>query len=209
MHIEPGILSATKVAAADVAALAVMGAALPALLRRPALILRTLLASVFFTLFMQAFHLRIGPSELHFVGAMPIYLSLGFVPTLLGFGIGLLVQGLVFEPADLINLGVNTLSLALPLIVVHGLFGKRLARLDLSTILKLDAAYYGGVTLMVGFWLAFAEVATPVAAWAAFAASYLTIVACEPLLTYVSVGLIRRHADKPGVRLCFAPAGRA
>jgi len=47
--------------------------------------------------------------------------------------------------------------------------------------------YYAGVTGMVGFWLSIGEVATPFSAWAAFAASYLAIVACEPLITYAAV----------------------
>lgn len=59
---------------------------------------------------MQVWHLPIGPSELHMVGAMPIYLLLGFVPTLLGFGLGLLLQGLIFEPQDLAHLSINFLS---------------------------------------------------------------------------------------------------
>jgi hypothetical protein len=75
---------------------------------------------------MQAFHLPVGPSELHFLGAMPIYLALGFVPTLFGFAIGLLAQGLIFAPADLVHLGVNFLSLAVPLVLVHATLGKRL-----------------------------------------------------------------------------------
>jgi ABC-type Co2+ transport system permease subunit len=208
MHIEPGVLAHTKTILASVAAAGVLAAPLRTALLRPTLLLRTLLAASFFTLFMQAFHLPVGASELHFIGAMPIYLTLGFVPTLLGFGLGLLAQGLIFEPADLVHLGVNTLSLVVPLMVVHGLLGKSLARLDVRTILKLDATYYTGVTLMVGFWLSMAEVAVPLSAWASFAASYLAIVAIEPLLTFVTVNLLRPHGAHPVVRTCFDLAGR-
>lgn len=35
----------------------------------------------------------------------------------------------------------------------------------------LDAVYYAGVTLMVGFWLSISNDAAPVADWALFAAS--------------------------------------
>jgi ABC-type Co2+ transport system permease subunit len=105
MHIEPGLLAQTKILAANGVAAAVLASHAPALLRRPVLWLRTLLATVFFTLFMQMFHLKVGPSELHFVGAMPIYLTLGYLPTLFGFAAGLLLQGLVFEPQDLLHLG--------------------------------------------------------------------------------------------------------
>ena len=127
MHIEPGILDAVKITGANVAAVAVLGAYVPKLFKTPTLILRTVLAAVFFSLFMQSFHMPAGASELHFVGAMPIYLLLGFVPTLFGFAVGLLMQGLLFEPADLVHLGVNSLSLMVPLLVLHYSIGQRLA----------------------------------------------------------------------------------
>ncbi len=209
MHIEPGMLAQAKILFASVSASGVLAAHAIVLFRQPALILRTVLAAVFFSLFMQSFHLPVGPSELHFVGAMPIYLTLGFVPTLLGFGLGLLVQGLLFEPADLLHLGVNTLSLAVPLMVLHHTVGKRVRTLSIANILKLDAIYYTGVTVMVGLWLSVGQVATPLAAWATFAASYLAIVAIEPVFTFITVKLLQRYADRPAMRVCFALAGRA
>lgn len=209
MHIEPGMLAQAKILFASVSASSVLAAHAIGLFRQPALILRTVLAAVFFSLFMQSFHLPVGPSELHFVGAMPIYLTLGFVPTLLGFGLGLLVQGLLFEPADLLHLGVNTLSLAVPLMVLHHTVGKRIRTLSIANILKLDAIYYTGVTVMVGLWLSVGQVATPLAAWGTFAASYLAIVAIEPVLTFITVKLLQRYADRPAMRVCFALAGRA
>ena len=117
MHIEPGMLTQHKIRGANIAAVALLLVAAPAWLTRPALWLRTALAAVFFTRFMQAFHMKVGPSKLHFVGAMPIYLLLGFLPTLFGFAIGLLLQGLLFEPQDLVRVAVNTLSFGLVLLV--------------------------------------------------------------------------------------------
>lgn len=203
MHIEPGHIHAAKIIAANTAAIALLGSQSLRLVRQPQLIIRTLLAAIFFTACMQAFHLPVGPSELHFLGAMPIYLTLGFVPALLGFGLGLLVQGLLFAPTDLVHLGVNTLSLAVPLCLLHAAFGQRLATLDLKTIVKLDAVFYSGVTLMVGFWLALSEVATPLAAWATFAAAYASIAIAEPLLTYAIVKGLARGKDRATVRYCF------
>ncbi len=197
MHIEPGVLAATKIAAADVAAVGVLVSAAWLALRQPTMLLRTLLAAVFFTLCMQSLHLKVGPSELHFIGAMPMVLALGLVPTLLGFALGLLLQGLLFEPADLVHWSVNTLSLALPLLAVHAALGKRLQRVTLGAVCKLDVPYYAGVTLMVGFWLSIAEVATPLAEWTRFAASYLAIVALEPLITLtVLLGVARLRAQR-------------
>ena len=49
MHIEPGVLAVTKIAAANVAALGIVASAAWWIVRRPALLLRTLLAAAFFT----------------------------------------------------------------------------------------------------------------------------------------------------------------
>lgn len=203
MHIEPGVLAAAKIAAANVVALGLVGGAAWLALQRPALLLRTALAAAFFTLCMQSFFLKVGPSELHFVGAMPMYLVLGLVPTLLGFAFGLLLQGLLFDPADLLHLSVNTLTLAMPLLAVHAALGRRLARIDLRAVVRLDAAYYAGVTAMVGFWLSLGEVATPMSEWARFAASYLVVVALEPIVTVAVLFGVRRWRGQRWAAWCF------
>jgi ABC-type Co2+ transport system permease subunit len=203
MHIEIGILTQDKLAYAGVAATALLGAHATGLLKSPAAWLRTALAALFFSLLMQAFHLKVGPSELHFVGAMPVYLLFGFIPTLFGFGLGLLLQGLLFEPQDLVHLAVNFLSLAVPLLALHHSLGKKLQSLSIAQVLKLDAVYYAGVTLMVGFWLSLGQVATPLTDWALFAASYLSVVAVEPLLTISLVLCADRIGSSRVLRLCL------
>ncbi len=75
-------------------------------------------------------------------------------------------------------------------------------------MLKLDAAYYAGVALMVGFWLAMGEVATPFAEWTAFAAAYLPVVLIEPVFTVAVVKLLQSQAHRPLVQLCFAVPAR-
>lgn len=208
MHIEPGFIAQAKVLLANVSAVGLLGYYVKDLLRQPADMVRTLLAALFFSLFMQSFHVSVGPSELHFVGAMAMYLTLGFLPTLLGFAAGLLLQGLSFDPMDLPHLAVNSLSLIVPLIAVHYTLGRTLREtgraVGWAAILKLDALYYGGVTTMVGFWLLIADVATPFAAWAAFATAYLAIVAVEPLVTYGAVRLLQRYQHTRLVDICFA-----
>lgn len=208
MHIEPGYLAASKLMLADISAVGILAYYARDLFARPADIVRTLVATLFFSLFMQGFHLNVGPSELHFVGAMAIYLTLGFVPTLFGFAAGLLLQGLLFDSADLMHLAVNSLSLILPLIGVHFTLGRRFredgVKLGWPQILKLDATYYGGVAVMVGFWLSVAEVTTPFAAWMIWASSYLAVVAVEPLFTYATLRLLKRYEDRRWVGLCFA-----
>jgi len=204
MHIEPGMLAQSRIIGADIAAVGLLLTYAPALIKRPALWLRTALAAIFFSLFMQAFHMKVGPSELHFVGAMPIYLLLGFLPTLFGFALGLLLQGLLFEPQDLLHLAVNTLSLVVPLIALHNTLGRRLkATLDVTAIVKLDACYYAGVTAMVGFWLLIGEDATALADWARFAASYLSLVLLEPVFTVLIVKGVRQVRTSAWARACL------
>ncbi|MBF0295230.1 MAG: energy-coupling factor ABC transporter permease [Magnetococcales bacterium] len=206
MHIEPGIIPAGKILLANLTDLAILGRHFAGVIRSPVVPLRTLLAAGFFSLFMQAFHLPVGPSELHFVGAMAIYLTFGYLPTLFGFALGLTLQGWLFEPRDLIHLAINSLSLIVPLMAVHHTLGQRLIRgsaaLSWRAILRLDGCYYAGVTTMVGFWLLLGEVETPLVAWATFAASYLGVVLLEPVVTMTAVRLLKRQEAHPLMDLC-------
>ena len=194
MHIEPGMLSAAKIVGANAVALGLLASHTPAFLRRPLEWAKALLAAVFFSVFMEIWHQPVGPSELHFIGASAIYFVFGFPATLFGFGIGLALQALLFEPQDLAHLAVNSLSLMVPLVAAHAMGGKRLlesgrlASIRWSSVLRFDAVYYSGVVAMVGFWLMLGERATPFADWAVFAAAYLPVVLCEPA---ISCGLLR------------------
>lgn len=209
MHIEPGFVSAAKVMGANVAVVGLLFFYLKRLIRHPLDIIKVLLAAIFFSVFMQSFHMSIGPSELHFIGAMSIYLTLGFIPTMFGFALGLLLQGLLFEPMDLPHLAVNSLSLIVPLITVHYVAGRKLfdssfkKRLSWPTVLKLDGIYYAGVTSMVGFWLFIGEVETPFSAWLVFASSYLAVVAVEPFISLLTVKMLKRYENSPAVKRLF------
>jgi hypothetical protein len=106
------------------------------------------------------------------------------------------MQALIFEPQDLAHLAVNFLSLAVPLVTVHHLLGRKMRAITVANVLKLDAVYYAGVTLMVGFWLSISSDAAALSDWALFAASYISLVAIEPLLTLgltVGVARLRQH----------------
>ena len=207
MHIEPGFIAPAKLILANASAAALLAAHVKGVIRAPALLLRTLLAALFFSLFMQSFHMPVGPSELHFVGAMAIYLTLGYLPTVFGFAAGLLLQGLLFDPQDLVHLAVNSLSLIVPLMAVHHSFGKRLTEgrrnLNWQEIVRLDAMYYAGVTAMVGFWLLVGDVETPFFAWAKFAVSYTPLVLIEPVVTMTAVRLLKRWQEHTLVEHCF------
>ena len=203
MHIEPGVLAAAKITAANAAALATLGASAAGFRRRPADLAKAGLAALFFSIFMQLWHMQVGPSELHLIGASAIYFTFGFLPTLFGFALGLALQGLIFEPQDLVHLGVNSLSLMVPLVAVHAAFGHRFfvpLETRWSSVLKFDAAYYAGVVAMVGFWLALGQEPTPLESWARFAASYLPLVLLEPLFTLLVLKGLKRFGGTALVR---------
>ena len=198
MHIQPGILNGATIAYANETALATIATFIPAILKRPDLIIRTLLAALFFSVLMEIIHLPVGASELHLVGASTVYFLFGFVPTLLGFTLGLFLQGTLFEHQDLIHLGVNSLSLMLPLMSAHALIGRKFlaqrsdkTKINWSEVIRFDSVYYGGVVAMVGFWLLNGTEATPFVQWGVFAISYLPLVLLEPVLTVTLIKLIK------------------
>ena len=193
MSIESGISAPAELAFAAVAASTLYLGQLPQLFKSPALVLRIGLAAIFFALIVQAFPMHVGPAELHFIGAMPIYPTFGFIPILFGFAIGLLRQGALFEPQDLVHWAVNSLSLAVPLIVLLYSFGRKISQVNVATIMKLDAYYYCGVTLLAGFWLFITNQATPLVEWLHFSSSYLILVAMQPVSMMAIFLFIQRY----------------
>lgn len=204
MHIEVGLVDPLRLAAANTVAIGIVGMQAPALIRHPALVVRTVLAATVFTVLMQVWHLPVGPSELHLIGATTVYLLFGFVPTLVGFALGLVVQAGLLEPKDIPHLGINALSLMLPLIAVHITFGRQLfdarsgERFTLARVLRLDAIYYAGVTTMVGFWLMMSHDTMAVADWGRWALAYTPVFMVEALVSYTAVTLLARWRHRPG-----------
>lgn len=200
MHIEPGVLNAAKIVFANAAAISTLAVFAPKLLGRPQNWIKTVLAALFFSIFMEVYSVPVGPSELHFIGASAVYLLFGFVPALFGFAIGLLLQGLFFEPSDLMHLAVNSLSLLVPLIAAHGLFGRHFhreggRRISWAEVVKFDAVFYGGVVMMVGFWLSLGQEPAALSNWAMFAAAYMPIILLEPVFTCLIIRVLKRYEN--------------
>ncbi|HYJ99019.1 MAG TPA: cobalamin biosynthesis protein CbiM, partial [Burkholderiaceae bacterium] len=53
------------------------------------------------------------------------------------------------------------------------------------------------------FWLSIGEVATPLSEWARFAASYVAVVALEPVVTVAVLLGVRRWRDQRWAAWCF------
>ncbi len=203
MHIEIGIVEPLRTNAAHVAAAGLMASQARQLLR-PYVLAKTLLAGMVFSILMQIWHQPVGPSELHIIGATSVYLIFGFVPSLLGFGVGLFLQAVLFEQRDLLHWGINSLSLMLPLVAMHLTFGKRLngdlaERFTLARVFRLDATYYAGVVAMVGFWLLISSQPAPLADWARWAAFFLPVFAAEAVMTFCTVKLLALAGNRASI----------
>lgn len=217
MHIEVGIIDPVRLALANAAALGVVASQLPALVRSPLALPKTAIAAVLFTVLMQVWHFPVGPSELHLIGATTIYMLFGFTPAILGFALGLVFQAFIFEPNDIPHLGVNALSLMVPMIAVHYSFGRSLFdarlqdRFSLGKVLRIDAVYYAGVSAMVGFWLMISNDAVALADWATWVAAYFPVFLVEAFITFGAVMVIKGFRGNTAVarmtevdRLTFA-----
>ena len=197
MHIEVGIIDPVRIALANAAALGVVASQVPALVRNPLALPKAVLSAVAFSALMQTWHLPVGPSELHLIGATTIYMLFGLAPAMLGFALGLVLQAFLFEPGDIPHLGVNALSLMIPMIAVHYSFGRRLfeakfkERFNLGKVLRIDAVYYAGVSAMVGFWLMISNDAVAFADWATWVAAYFPVFVAEAFITFTAVLVIK------------------
>jgi cobalt/nickel transport system permease protein len=197
MHIEIGIIEPTRLMAANAAAAALVASQLPALAKSPALLPRAGAVAVVVAVLMQSWKLPVGPSELHLIGATTAYLFAGLPATILGFALALALQCLI-EPQDVAHLGVNILSLGLPLLALHLTFGQRLfdaalgERFTFARVLRLDATYYAGVAAMVAFWLGVSSDPLPVRDWAMWALAYLPVFMGEAAISFAAVTLVRR-----------------
>ncbi|MEM8548423.1 MAG: energy-coupling factor ABC transporter permease [Pseudomonadota bacterium] len=198
MHIEPGIVEGAKIAlsfatAAGAAVLAAKvirtsidrdGGAAAFLLRST---LATLCVLGFFELL---FKYPIGVSEVHLILGATLFLIFGAGPTACGLGLGLLMQGLFFAPADLPQYFMNVTTLIVPLWAVSFLAQRIIpantAYVDLRyrDVLALSASYQGGIIAWVAFWAFYGQGfgSENLANVFAFGVAYLSVIVLEPLV---------------------------
>ncbi len=196
MHIEPGIVDGTKIVLSYATAIAAGSvaakAAVAAVSEKGAVsvLLRGLIATVaVFVCFEVLPHYPVGVSEVHFILGSTLFLILGVGPAAIGLALGLLAQGVFFEPADLPQYGMNVTTLLVPLIAVDAL-AKRIispntAYVDLEyrQALAMSTAFQGGVVAWVAFWAIYGRGlgAENLASIATFGVAYMTVVIVEPL----------------------------
>lgn len=197
MHIEPGIVDGAKMVLGYVTATGAIGysakLALDTVKRDGVspLALRALIAAVLVFSFFQVLpHFPVGVSEVHFILGSTLFLIFGAGPAAIGLAAGLLVQGLLFAPADLPQYGMNVTSLLVPLLLVDAMARRVIPAntpykdVSYGQAFKLSTAYQGGVVAWVAFWAFYGQGfgAENLAQVASFGAAYMGVVMVEPLV---------------------------
>jgi ABC-type Co2+ transport system permease subunit len=197
MHIEPGLVDGAKLALSYVTAATAFGltaklsidsirkeGGLSALMLRS--IATTVLVFAFFTILP---HHPVGVSEVHLILGSTLFLIFGAGPAAIGLAMGLLIQGLFFEPIDLPQYGMNVTTLLVPLYALS-LLAKRIipantpyADLKYTQALALSTSYQGGIVAWVAFWAFYGGGFTVenFASISTFAVAYMSVVLIEPL----------------------------
>ena len=206
MHIEPGMVEASKLGLSYMTSSAVF--ALIAKLSIDhlkengmlSLMIKSVISIIAVFVFFQVFpHMPIGVSEVHLIMGSTIFLLFGLAPAAIGLAIGLLIQGLFFAQFDLPQYGMNVTTLIVPLIAMSAL-AKRIvapqtAYKDLSYVqaLKLSTTYQAGIVTWVAFWAFYGQGFTveALASVSLFGAAYMSVILIEPVLDLAILALAK------------------
>ena len=206
MHIEPGVVIGAKVilsyataASAGVTTLATLAGGARREGIGPILFRSTLATGFVFAFFELLPHWPVGVSEVHLILGSTLFLVFGAAPAAVGLAAGLLIQGLFFAPFDLPQYGMNVTTLLVPLFAVAVLADRIIApslpytELRYGQVLALSFAYQGGVVAWVAFWALYGHGfgAENLARIGAFGASYLLVIALEPLVDLAVLGIAK------------------
>ncbi|WP_094183625.1 energy-coupling factor ABC transporter permease [Bradyrhizobium canariense] len=164
MHIEPGIITGAKLVLSYVLGLATCCVAAKLLVEtmreRGALsfALQAIAATLVFMFFEILPHFAVGVSEVRFVPGSMLFLLFGAAAAAFDLALGLLLENIVFVPADLPQFGMNATTLLVPLFAIQALANRLIpsntAHRDLqySKALALSTAYQSGIVVCVTFW---------------------------------------------------------
>lgn len=216
MHIEPGIVSDSKIGLSYITALGVSGYAMRCLLGTAqqqgavSLALRSVIAAVLVFCFFQVLpHYSVGVSEVHLILGSTLFLALGLAPAAVGLAAGLLLQGVLFSPHDLPQYGMNVTTLLVPLFALQGLAKRIIApdtpyvELRYSQALALSTAYQAGIVSWVAFWAFYGRGFSieNLSAVASFGGAYMLVVVVEPLVDLAVLAAAKGVNSLRGSRL--------
>lgn len=219
MHIEPGVVDGAKIVlgyATAAASIGLIGKLAAATARTeggmPRLAARSLATTALvFSFFEVLPHAPVGVSEVHLILGSTLFLIFGAGPAAIGLALGLLAQGILFEPKDLPQYGMNLTTLIVPLyamsLLARRIIPARTAYTDLSygQALKLSTAFQTGIVAWVAFWAFYGRGfgASTFEEVASFGAAYMTVIVIEPLIDLAVLAAAKtvRHASASRVLL--------
>ena len=191
MHIEPGVVDGAKMILSYGTAAAAAGVSLKLIaddLKQHNVLsfaLRSVLAAMgTFICFEVLPHMPVGVSEVHLILGTTLLLLLGAGAAAVGLAAGLLIQGMFFAPTDLAMYTVNVTTLMFPLFLIATMTArshKPYVEMGYGEVLKLSAAYQGGIVAWVAFWVFYGQGFGAMADVATFAASYAVVLLVEPV----------------------------
>jgi cobalt/nickel transport system permease protein len=138
-------------------------------------------------------HVPIGPSSIHLIlnGVVGLLLGWGAVPAIL---VALLLQAVLFQFGGITTLGINTVIMAAPAVVVYHAFGSMAKRTDLLGLVGAFCVGFWSV-LLSGVIAAAALVLTGegfVAVAALILSAHLPVMVIEGIVTLFCVVFLRK-----------------
>jgi ABC-type Co2+ transport system permease subunit len=206
MHIEPGMVEASKIGLSYVTAggaFALIGKLSLDHLKENgmlSLIIKAVLSTIAVFVFFQVFpHAPVGVSEVHLIMGSTIFLLFGLAPAAIGLALGLLIQGVFFAQFDLPQYGMNVTTLIIPMIAMAVLARKIITPntaykdLTYTQTLKLSTTYQAGIVAWVAFWAFYGQGfgAEALASVGAFGAAYMSVILIEPVLDLAVLALAK------------------
>lgn len=214
MHIEPEIVTGTKLALSYATALGAVGLASKLAgdtIKNDGGVAALAVRSVATTALVFSFfeilpHHPVGVSEVHFILGSTLFLIFGGGATAIGLALGLFIQGVLFAPFDLPQYGMNVTTLLIPLYAMNLLAKKiipnKTAYKDVTygQALALSTAYQGGIVAWVAFWAFYGGGfgAENLAQIASFGGAYMLVVVVEPVIDLSILGLVKRLTHSEG-----------
>ena len=210
MHIEPGVVSASKMILSYFTALGATGLVLKytrETLKHSNIIpfalsatLATFLTFIFFEVLPK---FPVGVSEVHFIFGSTLFLLLGLAPAAIGLCIGLALQGVLLAPADIPQYFINITTLLIPLFgiswVAKSVISSDTAYVDLtySQVLKLSITYQTGIITWVAFWAFYGQGfgSENVSSVLSFGSAYLLVILIEPIVDLGVLALAKSRQD--------------
>jgi ABC-type Co2+ transport system permease subunit len=216
MHIEPGLVDATKIGLSYATAAAAGGYTVKLAVDTvreqgfASLAVRTVATTLLVFTFFEIFpHYPVGVSEVHFILGTTLFLIFGAAPAALGLALGLLLQGMFFAPDDLPQYGMNVTTLLVPLFAIAALANRIIAPhtpyvdLKYAQALALSTTYQAGIITWVAFWAMYGAGfgAENLSSIATFGTAYLSVILIEPLadLAVLAIAKAMRNVTADGL----------